>query len=587
MKANKKSTGLNHGYLFGGENKRLEGIPLPEYPRPQFKRDSYQCLNGLWDLKVTKEDILPTAYDRKVMVPFPVEAYDSRADLLPEPEDILFYHKVVIIDEALKKGRIVLHFDGVDQEATVYIDRKEVLTHIGMTSGFEVVLPENMPSQFDLVLKVKDRSDEIYHSRGKQALNPIYWSYTTTTGIYKPVWMESVPENRILSSVFTPDFKEEGVRVLVKTEKPCQITMKWKDKIYTFPSGEEKLFHFGNLRFWSMEDPYLYDVTLSNGDDEVLTYFAVRKIEIKEKNGFKKLYLNDKPLFLSGLLDQGYYGYNNLTPRSYEEFENDIRITKEMGFNCLRVHIKTECDYFYCLADKLGIYLIQDYPCGGDRYQLIRVGAPRVLNSFNRESHVTYRWLGRENEDGRKEFEEEALSYLERFHNHPSILIHTIFNEGWGEFDPSRIYRMLKEKENNVLFDTASGWYEADESDFYSVHTYSFPAMKRKNRFHRCFLISEAGGVGLKYGDVPFQKFTGHGKTKTKEKLMKKIRKLYLKQLLPQIKKYGLSGIIYTQLADVETEYNGLYDLTRAHCKIDIEEMKEINSKLMEENNKF
>lgn len=587
MQAIKKQTGKNHGYLFCGEEERFDGVPLSEYPRPQFRRDSYQCLNGLWDLKVTKEDVLPTEYDRKVMVPFPLEAYDSRVDLLPEPDDILFYHKVVVKDESLKKGRVVLHFDGVDQEATVYIDRHEVLTHIGMTGGFEVVLPEDMPSQFDLILKVKDRSDETYHSRGKQSLNPIYWSYTTTTGIYKPVWMESISENRILTSVFTPDFKGNGVFVLVRTEKPCQITMKWKDKIYSFRSGEKKLFHFGNLRFWSMEDPYLYEVTLSNEVDEIATYFAVRKIEIKEKNGFKKLYLNDKPLFLSGLLNQGYYGYDNLTPRSYEEYERDIRITKEMGFNCLRVHIKTECDYFYYLADKLGIYLIQDYPCGGDRYQLIRVGAPRVLNIFNRESCVTYSWLGREKEEGRKEFEEESLSYLERFHNHPSILIHTIFNEGWGEFDPSRIYRKLKEKENNVLFDTASGWYEAEESDFYSVHTYSFPGMKRKNRFHRCFMISEAGGVGLKYGDTPFKKFTGHGKVKKKNKLMKRIKKLYRKQLLPQIKKYGLSGIIYTQLCDVETEYNGLYDLTRRHCKVNVEEMKAINLELKEENDRF
>ncbi len=580
MKAIKKQSGKNHGYLFKGEQKYLDDIPLSEYPRPQWVRDSYQCLNGLWDFTVSKKDSLPASYDKKIMVPFPVEAYDSRVNILPEPDDILYYHKVITLDDDFVKDTIILHFDGIDQDATIYVDNKEVCHHVGMTDAFQVELPSTTPKRFDLVVKVKDYSDETYHSRGKQALNPIYWSYTTTTGIYKTVWMESVNSNPIIKAVFTPDFDNNGVRVKVLSKNPSLITMKWKDKIYQLNSGEEKLFHFGNLRYWSMDDPYLYDVTLENETDFVRTYFAIRKVEIKEDKGRKKLYLNDKPLFLSGLLDQGYYGYDNLTPRTYKELEKDILLTKELGFNCLRVHIKIESDMFYYLADKLGIYLIQDYPCGGDRYKLIHVGAPRILSFMNKEKYATYKWLGREDEEGRKEFEKECLYYLEHFHNHPSILIHTIFNEGWGEFDPSKIYDELKEKEKNVLFDTASGWYEADKSDFFSVHTYSFPKMKRKNRFNRCFLITEAGGVSLKFGNSPYSKFTGHGKAKTQKQLMKKITKLYDKKLLPQISKWGLSGIIYTQFADVETEYNGLYDLIREHCKVDKEEMRAINQRL-------
>ncbi len=580
MQAIKKQQGKNLGYLFKGDDKFLEGVPLSSYPRPQWKRDSYQCLNGLWDFTVSKKDVLPSSYDRKVMVPFPVEAYDSRVNLLPEPDDILFYHTVVTLEDDFFKDILILHFDGIDQDATIYIDNKKVMHHVGMYDSFEVHLPSTTPKKFDLIVKVKDQSDDNHHSRGKQALKPVYWSYTTTTGIYKPVWMESVSKNYITKAKFTPDFENNGVKVVVDSVEPSLITMKWKDKVYQLKSGEEKLFHFGNLRYWSLEDPYLYDVTLENESDSVSAYFAIRKIEIKENDGFKKLYLNDKPLFLSGLLDQGYYGYDNLTVKSYDDYEKDIRLAKELGFNCLRVHIKVECDMFYYLADKMGIYLIQDYPCGGNRYHLFNVGVPRVLSFMNKEKHISYKKLGREDEEGRDEFEKECFYYLKKFHNHPSILIHTIFNEGWGEFDPSRIYKELKEKESNVLFDTASGWYEADESDFFSVHTYSFPAMKRKNRFSRCFIISEAGGVSLKLGNTPFAKFNGHGKVKKQKKLMQRIERLYSKQLLPQIEKYGLSGIIYTQLADVESEYNGLYDLTRDTCKVDKEVMKKINQRL-------
>ena len=172
---------------------------------------------------------------------------------------------------------------------------------------------------------------------------------------------------------------------------------------------------------------------------------------------------------------------------------------------------------------------------------------------------------------------------LENLHNHPSILIYTIFNEGWGAFDPSKTYRRMKEKEKGMLFDTASGWYEADESDFFSVHTYSYPLMKRKNRFKRCFLISEAGGVGLKLGDCPYEEFNGHGKSKSVEELTEKIVDLYRNKLLPQIQRDGLCGVIYTQFEDVETEYNGLYDLTRNHLKVDQSKIVSLQKELYAE----
>lgn len=582
MKAIKHSGEINNGYLFNGKGTVYDS-PLSSYPRIQLKRDSYQCLNGLWDIKITKEDILPSTFDKKVQVPFSLEALDSLVNYLPEPDDYIFYHKVVTLEDDFIKDELIIHFEGVDQEATVYIDRKEVLHHIGMYEPFEVVLDKNTPKVFDLIVKVRDKSDTSPIARGKQSLNPVYWTYSTTTGIYKPVWMESVNKNYIKDIRYTPDFENKVMKIIVSTPIDTKVRIKVADKEFEIDSNVESTLDIGEFHLWSITDPYLYMTELEIDGDKVSSYFAIRKIEIKEIGGFKRLYLNDKPIFLSGILDQGYYGYNNLTPTSYDEYEKDIRLTKEMGFNCLRVHIKTECDQFYYLADKLGILLIQDFPSGGLPVPLLHNALPRVFKSHNCEKYVKYDYLGREDKEGRDHFINECHYYLKHFHNHPSVIIYTIFNESWGEFDPSLLYEELKKEEDYMLFDTASGWCEADKSDFYSVHTYSFPAMKRENRFKRCFIISEAGGVGLRLGNVPYKKYTAHGKATNRKQLAKKIENLYLKKLLPQIKKYGLCGIIYTQLADVETEYNGLFDLTRDTCKVDKESINNINNKLYKE----
>lgn len=582
MRANKKTEGLNKGYLFDGK-KREYDAPLSSYPRTSFVRNSYFSLNGDWDFAVSKGETLPVTFSKKIQVPFPCEALDSGVNLLPEPDDILCYRRLILLPDEFVGKEILIHFDGIDYEAKVYIDRVLVKTHKGMNEGFTIHLSKDTPKRFEIIVQVKDPSDSKGQSRGKQALDPSYWTYTTTTGIYRPVWMECVPSHRLESVKFTPDFEKNKIVVHVNANCDGISKLHLLNKDYEVKNNVDTEIDIGEFHLWSAIDPYLYPVHLTMEEDEIDTYFAIRKVELKEVNGHQYLYLNGKPLFLSGLLYQGYCGYNNLTPASIDEYKEDLIKTKEMGFNCLRVHITRLCEAFYTLADQMGIYLIQDFPCGGEKRGLIPNCSPRVLNFMNCEKHVNYKWLGRENEKEREEFLYEGDLLLKELHNHPSILIYTIFNEGWGEFDPSKTYRRMKAQENQMLFDTASGWYEADESDFFSVHTYSFPKMKRKNRHNRCFILSEIGGLGLKYGESPYQIFCGHGKVKKKEQLSKKIDDLYENKIKPQIQRDGLCGVIYTQFADVETEYNGLYDLTREHCKVNVEKMKKHNQALYEE----
>lgn len=580
-----KQNGINQGYVFNEKMRVNDDLPLAEYPRPQMVRDSFLSLHGLWDLKISKSKELPTSYDKKIQVPFPVEALDSGIKKLTEPDDYLFYHRIVMIPDGFKKKEMILHFDGVDQEATVFIDHKEILTHVGMNEGFEVKLSEKTPKMFDLVLRVKDVSDQSYHSRGKQSLKPKFFTYTTTTGIYRPVWVESVDANYVSSVQYDVDFEKNKLLLKVMTKTETTVEFHAVEKTFQVQSNRWVELDIGSFHLWSPEDPFLYECGIVIPKmDSVSSYFAIRHIQIKEHNGHSYMYLNDKPLFLAGPLDQGYYGYNNLTPASVKEYERDIQISKEMGFNCIRVHVTTLPEYFYYYADKTGMLLIQDFPNGGDKVPLIRVAIPVVFNGLNDEDKIDDKKLGRTNEKGKEAFLHEVEYYQERFHSHPSVIIYTIFNEGWGQFSASEIYDQMKGKfKNSNLIDSTSGWFEAKHSDFFSVHTYYRPLLHRKNRYHRCYLISECGGVSMKPTNAPYDKVSGHGIVKRKDQLMKKIENLYRKKLLPQIRTRGLSGIIYTQLSDVETEYCGLYDLTKEECKIDPEFIRTLNKELFDE----
>lgn len=572
----------NQGFLFRDRDKVSlpKGMPLAEYPRPQLKRDSYLSLNGFWDLAITKSEEIPSDYPLQVNVPFAVESALSSVNHLLEKDEYLYYRKMVALPSGFRKERILLHFDGVDQTSEVYINRHLVKRHNSGYTPFDIELPFGVGDKFELIVKVRDETDSSYHSRGKQVLKPFWYNYTSSSGIYKPVWVESMPRNYIQSVRFTPLFDQHLVKVRITTKEKTFATIRIGKILYRIDTNAESTLSVIDFHPWTVEDPYLYPVHIETESDAVDSYFGMRMIEIQEENGFKHIYLNHKPIFLSGLLDQGYYFISNLTPRSYRDYQDDILAAKKMGFNCLRVHIKTECEYFYYLADSLGMLLIQDFPCGGEHYSFFRVGIPRLFNFMNQEKHINYRNMGRLNEEGRKEFEEEAKTYLSLFYNHPSIVIYTIFNEGWGEFDPSRIYHELKEIDPTRLYDTASGWYDAD-SDFYSIHTYTFPKMKRKNKEKRAFVISEMGGCSYKVPDHSyFEGFFGHHKAKDAKDLSQQVTKLYLRDILPQIQQYGLNMTIYTELADCETEYNGLITYDRKVTKMDPVRMKHLNDKL-------
>ncbi|MFA6830415.1 MAG: MFS transporter, partial [Bacilli bacterium] len=414
---------------------KIDDVPLSEYPRVNLKRDSYLCLNGKWDFEMTKSADLPKEFTQKILVPFAVESKASGIEKLVEPDDFLYYQRKVDIPEGFSKngGTLLLHFDGVDQTCDVYIDGQKILSHVGGYTKFTVEVPNSVQDSFLLTLRVKDVTDQSYHQRGKQRLVPNGWFYTSSSGIYFPVWMECVPENYIQNVFFTPDYDNSCVKVKVITEKQAKVCISFEEIKKEINSNEEVMIPLEKMHPWNTFDPYLYDVVLKTDNDSVASYFGIRKIEIKENGKYKAVFLNGKKIFLSGLLDQGYFFVSNLTPLSYTDYLADIRNAKNLGFNVLRKHIKIEEDLFYYYCDREGMLLIQDFPCGGKPYNFFHTIYPRVLDCVNDYKLIkNYRFLSRQDEEGRKEFDSEADQWTDSLNNYPSIIIYTIFNEGWG-----------------------------------------------------------------------------------------------------------------------------------------------------------
>ena len=578
----------NNGNLYQAKGPIIKSdfVPLNEHPTPLIRRENFLILNGYWNFEISKIKKIPNVFKKKILVPYAVESPLSGIHQLVEPDDYLIYSRHVKLDKKYKNKYILLHFEGVDQTAEVYINKKLKLTHAGGYTRFVVKFP--YLDEFDIDVIVKDVTDKSYFTRGKQSLNPHDWIYSSSSGIIKSVWLESVNDNYIKDIIYQSNYDKKEISIEVITDKKVPYKLNIDNKTYNGISNSKNTIKLdNNFTPWDLSNPYLYRVKIKSKDDEVNSYFGIRKIEIKEHHGFKTLFLNNTPIFLTGLLNQGYYYLGDLTPRSYKDYEFDIKESKALGFNVLRVHAKVEDDFFYYLSDKYGMLIIQDFPNGGYQYNMPQTLLPRFFSHWRYE-HIDEEKTGRGDEISKECFKKEIKEYIERFKNNPSIIIYTIFNEAWGEFAPNEMYQLTKKLDHNQhLYDTASGWLDAD-SDFYSIHSYSNPGKKRIDKYNRVFIMSEVGGYGFKVNNHSlFEGYFSHFPSKTKDKLQNRYETLFLKRLLPQIKSAGLNGIIYTQLTDCESEYNGIYTFDRKVLKINAKVIKEINQTIINSFNKF
>jgi len=526
---------------------------MHEYPRPQLQRDSFFCLNGEW-----------TANGQRVQVPYPLQSALSgwKGDV---PEHVE-YEKVFSLPDGLAKPteRIRLHFGAVDQIAEVWLNGKPVMRHEGgYLPFFADITEEILPDEENrLYVRVTDELDRRL-PYGKQCKKPHGMWYTPVTGIWQSVWLEAVPETCVEQLVITPNLDRVEITV-VSAEKDCEIAIDGMKPLHA-PTNEKVVIGIDKPRLWTPDDPQLYWFTVRAGKDCVRSYFALRTIEAKEG----RILLNGKPVFLNGVLDQGYFADGIFLPGESEEYERDVLRMKALGFNLLRKHIKVEPEAFYYACDRLGMLVMQDMVNNGGYNFLLDTALPTIGLKWRPD---TLHW----GKAAREAFLSHSLATAGHLRNHPCIVMWTIFNEGWGQTHADDMYLRLKDEDPTRLWDATSGWFAQKLSDMQSEHVY-FRNKKLRARGARPLLLSECGGYTR---TIPGHLFKpdaryGYGAAETEEALTAKFAQMYRDMVLPSIAD-GLCGAIYTQLSDVEEEINGLYTYDRAVCKVDKKEMRAV-----------
>ena len=551
--------------------------PLNEYPRPQFIRNSYISLNGKWDFTITKTNNIPTHYDLNIVVPYCVESCLSGICKQVSKDDYLYYRKKVILDKSFINDKLLLHFDAIDQIANIYINNTLVKTS---DNGYLPVIVDIKPyinsNEFEIVVQVIDKLDKNY-PYGKQCKKRGGMWYTPVSGIWQSVWLESVHENAINNVTITPDIDNNSVSIVLNTmSDENEIIILENNKVIYTEKAFKTIFNvtIDNPNLWSPENPFLYDIVIKNKYDEVKSYFAMRKLSVKDN----KLLLNNKPYFIHGLLDQGYFSDGIYTPASYQAYQDDILTMKELGFNCLRKHIKIEPMMFYHYCDKYGMIVFQDFVNNGKYSFIIDTAFPTVF----RKNNTFINNLKVVNKKQKEMFEKSSIDTLNYLYNVPSILYYTIFNEGWGQHEADRYYDLVKSIDNTRVIDSTSGWFKQKRSDVESLHVY-FKKIKL-SKSNKPIIVSEFGGYAYKENNHVFndKKEYGYKKLNSKEDFNKAIKNLYDNDIVKNIKN-NLCGAIYTQVSDVEDEINGLLTYDRKVLKVYKDVMKEIKNNIDKE----
>ena len=576
-------------YTPWGENLDKTNV-WQEYPRPQMQREHYQMLHGEWDYAIVPQSE-PCAFESqgKILVPFSPETLLSSVERQLQPQEYLWYQKVLFFTEEEchrkeKNERCILHFDAVDQQAAVYVDGIELARHYGGYLPFEVDITDYVSAnECILQVCVQDDSDTSYHTRGKQTLKRGGMFYTAQSGIWQSVWYEWVPENYVKKMKITPAYDQARVTIELSSDASMEslcVELEGTDEISYETSKQQTesgwlttlilQFKEGKFRNWSPEEPNLYYFTLNAGEDTIRSYFAMRSFTVeKDEKGIPRFCLNHKSYFLNGVLDQGYWPDGLMTAPCDEAFVYDIELAKKTGFNMIRKHIKIEPLRWYYHCDRLGMIVWQDMVNGGTTYNMPWVCyMPTALPVLGKKiKDNLYHMFSRKSEEGRKAWEEECRQTIEHLYNVPSISTWVPFNEAWGQFDAERIANDVKAKDPTRMVDHASGWFDQKAGDFNSVHNY-FRKLRVEKDDKRAFVISEYGGYACHVtGHSSVERMFGYKKFDTTEELSKAYKELYEGQVLPLIEK-GLSGVVYTQLSDIEEEVNGLVTYDRKIIKI-------------------
>ena len=526
---------------------------LPEYPRPQFVREEWLNLNGLWQYREAVEDD-PPPFGRtlpgSILVPFPIE---SALSGVMKCADRLYYRRTFSLPSAWSGKRVLIHFGGVDWEARVHVNGTKAGTHRGGYDPFSFDITELLKpgTEQELLVGVYDPSDSGDQARGKQVRKPGGIWYTSTTGIWQTVWLEPVGATSLVDAVITPDLAGASVKVLPEVRGNVDgVTV----RVNAFASGTSVATAEGKPgapirltiakpRAWSPEDPFLYDleITLLRGGkqiDGVTSYFGMRSIGIaRDAQGRQRILFNGSFVMQTGPLDQGFWPDGLYTAPTDDALKYDIEMTRTLGFNMTRKHVKVEPARWYYWADRLGLIVWQDMPSANNKTP-----------------------------EGRAQFETELGRLVAAHRNHPSIIMWVVFNEGWGQYDTGRLAGRVKQIDPTRLVNSASGWTDKGAGDVLDIHSYPEPKSPKPDSA-RAIVLGEFGGLGLAMPGHTWKKeHWGYRGMSDAEQLASKYEEFMHAVHMMKVET-GLSAAVYTQITDVEVECNGLLTYDRMIVK--------------------
>ena len=571
----------------------LAGRAWKEYPRPQLVRDHWLNLNGMWEYAIAPKDAEQwPGKEGEIRVPYPVQSYLSGVRKQVYADQSLWYRRTFSVPADWGNKLVKLNFGAVDWKCWVYVNGTLLGEHSGGYDPFSFPIHSSIlkSGQNEIVLKVWDPTTEGDQPYGKQTFKPEGIWYTAVTGIWQTVWLEPITRDGNTDAGFEVNSVRTQTKisgeVVVFTEIAGETTSPNFQVSATAylngaqvaqgrsQPGEPIKLKVANPQLWSPESPTLYDLEveyLRNGQpvDSVRSYFGIREVALRKDKYGQRIYLNGKPVFMFGPLDQGWWPDGLYTPPTDDALRYDLEVTKRAGYNTVRKHVKVEPARFYRHCDELGLLVWQDMPSN------LKYGPGWNTNYRVKNEKPD----GPRPNDSKSRFHGEWHEIMMATWSFPSVVVWVPFNEAWGQFDTQRIAEWTKAMDPTRLVNSASGGNFVQTGDIMDIHVYPGPGAPPQEP-NRAIVLGEFGGLGLPIEGHTWQAKDnwGYRTYTTPEELLARYEDLIKNLLL--LKSKGLSAAIYTQTTDVEIEVNGLMTYDRAIAKMPLDELRRINARL-------